>query len=159
MSQVLREAYQLRLGFFVVQRFMKNSLVLNMQGSLSAEMSHQSDAMSHHFWKNVTSKWSNVTSLLRKCHIKVKHCHITLTFLGIFGTRRVYLGVSGGDSLWPEAFCHTKCVSGEARIQCFKMVDGFGRGEEGKNIDLLEITIAFASDLPELVLWFTNYGF
>ena len=63
MSQVLREAYQLRLGFFVVQRFMKNSLVLNMQGSLSAEMSHQSDAMSHHFWKNVTSKWSNVTSL------------------------------------------------------------------------------------------------
>ena len=49
MSQVLREAYQLRLGFFVVQRFMKNSLVLNMQGSLSAEMSHQSDAMSHHF--------------------------------------------------------------------------------------------------------------
>ena len=49
MSQVLREAYQLRLGFFVVQRFMKNSLVLNMQGSLSAEMSHQSEAMSHHF--------------------------------------------------------------------------------------------------------------
>ena len=46
MSQVLREAYQLRLGFFVVQRFMKNSLVLNMQGSLSAEMSHQNDAMS-----------------------------------------------------------------------------------------------------------------
>ena len=63
MSQVLREAYQLRLGFFVVQRFMKNSLVLNMQGSLSAEMSHQSDAMSHHFWKNVTSKWNIVTSL------------------------------------------------------------------------------------------------
>ena len=151
MSPVLREAYQLRLGFFVVQRFMKNSLVLNMQGSLSAEMSHQSDAMSHHFWKNVTSKWSNVTSLLRKCHIKVKHCHITLTFLGIFGTRRVYLGVSGGDSLWPEAFCHTKCVSGEAGIQCFKMVDGFGRGG-GKNIGLLEITISFASDLPELVL-------
>ena len=56
MSQVLREAYQLRLGFFVVQRFMKNSLVLNMQGSLSAEMSHQNDAMSHHFWENVTSK-------------------------------------------------------------------------------------------------------
>ena len=131
MSQVLREAYQLRLGFFVVQRFMKNSLVLNMQGSLSAEMSHQSDAMSHHFWKNVTSKWSNVTSLLRKCHIKVKHCHITLTFLGIFGTRRVYLGVSGGDSLWPEAFCHTKCVSGEAGIQCFKwlMASGGGKGE------------------------------
>ena len=131
MSQVLREAYQLRLGFFVVQRFMKNSLVLNMQGSLSAEMSHQSDAMSHHFWKNVTSKWSNVTSLLRKCHIKVKHCHITLTFWGIFGTRRVYLGVSGGDSLWPEAFCHTKCVSGEAGIQCFKwlMASGGGKGE------------------------------
>ena len=131
MSQVLREAYQLRLGFFVVQRFTKNSLVLNMHGSLSAEMSHQSDAMSHHFWKNVTSKWSNVTSLLRKCHIKVKHCHITLTFLGIFGTRRVYLGVSGGDSLWPEAFCHTKCVSGEAGIQCFKwlMASGGGKGE------------------------------
>ena len=34
----------------------KNSLVLNMQGSLSAEMSHQNDAMSHHFWENVTSK-------------------------------------------------------------------------------------------------------
>lgn len=34
-----------------------------MQGSLSAEMSHQSDAMSHHFWENVTSKWSIVTSL------------------------------------------------------------------------------------------------
>lgn len=47
MSQVLREAYQMPLGFFVVQRFMKNSLVLNMHGSLSAEMSHQNDAMSH----------------------------------------------------------------------------------------------------------------
>ena len=70
MSQVLREAYQLRLGFFVVQRFTKNSLALNMHGSLSAEMSHQNaemshqndemshqnDAMSHHFWENVTSK-------------------------------------------------------------------------------------------------------
>ena len=159
MSQVLREAYQLRLGFFVVQRFMKNSLVLNMQGSLSAEMSH-------HFWKNVTSKWnnvtsllrkchikvkhchitfeygvqnvtskwSNVTSLLRKCHIKVKHCHITLTFLGIFGTRRVYLGVSGGDSLWPEAFCHTKCVSGEAGIQCFKWLMAAGAGKGGRTL-------------------------
>ena len=66
MSQVLREAYQLRLGFFVVQRFTKNSLVLNMQGSLSAEMSHQSEAMSHHF-----RIWCP------KCHIKVMQCHIT----------------------------------------------------------------------------------
>ena len=44
------------LGFFVVQRFTKNSLVLNMHGSLSAEMSHQNDTTSHHFWENVTSK-------------------------------------------------------------------------------------------------------
>ena len=66
MSQVLREAYQLRLGFFVVQRFTKNSLVLNKQGSLSAEMSHQNDALSHHF-----RIWCP------KCHIKVKQCHIT----------------------------------------------------------------------------------
>lgn len=80
--------------------------------------------------KNVTPKWCNVTSLLEKCHIKVKHCHITLTFLGIFGTRRVYLGGSGEDSLWPEAFCDTKCVSGEAGIQCFKWLMASG-GEVG----------------------------
>ena len=51
-----------------------------------------------------------------------------------------------------EAFCGTKCVSGEAGIQCFKMVDGFGRWEKGKNIGLLEIAITSASVLPELVL-------
>ena len=95
MSQVLREAYQLRLGFFVVQRFMKNSLVLNMHGSLSAKMSHQNDAMSHQNDAMSHHFWENVTSLLRKCRIKVKHCHITLAFLGIFGTRRVYLGGQG----------------------------------------------------------------
>lgn len=134
MSQVLREAYQLRLGFFVVQRFMKNSLVLNMQGSLSAEMSHQSDAMSHHFWKNVTSKWSNVTSLLRKCHIKVKHCHITLTFLGIFGTRRVYLGGQGEISSDQKHFVIQNAYLAKPEFSVLKWLMASGGGKREKTL-------------------------
>ena len=119
------------------------------------KMSHQSEAMSHHF-----RIWCP------KCHIKVKQCHITFEKMShqsetlshhfdIFGyfwhPKGVFGGFRGRFPLTRSILSYKMRIWREAKIQCFRMVDGFGRGG-GKNIGLLEITITFASDLPELVL-------
>ena len=84
--------------------------------------------------KNVTSMWCIVTSLLRKCHIKVKHCHITLAFWGIFRTLRMYFRGFRGIFPWPVAFCDTKCVSGEAKIDTFQVVLGFRQRNQSQKM-------------------------
>ena len=87
------------------------------------KVSHQSETLSHHFqiWR-------------KKCHINVMHCHITLAFWDIFRTLRMYFRGFRGIFPWPVAFCHTKCVSGEAKIDTFQVVLGFRQRNQSQKM-------------------------